>query len=259
MIRKTFFAGVAALLVASSANASVIYGLVKDPATTAGLNSSSNRSGAGTWHLFGVDTSADNGISSFDAFVSSVGGLISATNRAPQTNYDQDGGGTPGPAGFTLLRQTLGNGTAAVELSGAQPTPPSSNSGSNVGNDYFPISGFGQVTGTFAAKYANPILGPTTGAQWGTYNDPELVGPAATALNPSGKKWVFLGEGTYTGQIQAPTGATTTYQDFATSFASTPPSGGTQGAILSVPEPATLTLLGLTMVGGFGLIRRRNG
>jgi len=262
MLRKTFFAGCAALLLGSSANAAVIYGLVVDPETTAGANSSSNRSGAGTWHLYGVDNSADNGISSFDATVSSIGGLISATNRAPQTNYDQDGGGTPGPAGFTLLRQTLGNGTAAVELTGAQPTPPSANSGSNVGNDYFPISGFGQNTGTFAAKYANPILGPTTGAQWGTYTDPGLSRPAALAANPtaSGKKWVFLGEGTYTGTLVAPQGSTTTYQDFATSFASTPPTGGTSGVlILAVPEPATLTLFGLAIVGGIGLIRRRNG
>jgi len=263
MIRKTFFAGLAALLFASGANAAVIYGLVKDPSTTAGLNSSSNRSGAGTWHLYAVDTSADSGISSFDALVASTGGLVSATNRAPQTNYDQDGGGTPGPAGFTLLRQTLGNGTATVELTGAQPTPPSANSGSNVGNDYFPISGFGQNTGTFAAKYANPILGPTTGAQWGTYSDPELLGPEAVTANPSGKKWVFLGEGTYTGQLLIPTGSTTTYQDFATTFASTPPTGGTTGTFLTaggtIPEPTTLSMFGLAMVGSMGLFRRRNG
>jgi len=259
MIRKTFFAGLAALLFASGANAATILGLVVDPATTAGANSNSTRSGAGTWHLYAVDNDTNFGISSFDATLTTVGGTFTnSSNRSPATNYD-DGNGNAIPTGFNLLRQTLGNGTASVELTGAQPTPPSADSSANKGVDYFPIDGLGQTASGFAAKYPNTILGPTTGLAWGGYTDEGLTRTAA--VNAAGtNKWVFLGEGTYTGTLQAPVGSVTVYNNFQTNFASTPPPGGASGLLIpAVPEPATLSLIGLAMIGGFGVIRRRNG
>ena len=47
MLRKIFFAALAALIMASSANAGVIVGLLLNPASTAGGGATSNRSGAG--------------------------------------------------------------------------------------------------------------------------------------------------------------------------------------------------------------------
>jgi hypothetical protein len=258
MLRKCFFAGMAALLVASTANAAVIIGMVVDPTTTAGANSNSTRLGPGTWHIFGLDTTAgSSGISSFDVTLTSTGNMA-ANNRAPATNYDSDDQGTAVPAGFNLLRQLLGNNSPVVNMTGALPVPPSADSSANVGVDYFPISGYGQTASSFATKYAKTVLGPTTGAAWGTYNDLDLTGPIATALNPTGQKWVLLGEGTYTGAIPTGVGVTTIYTNFQNSFQSQPPAGGTSFVNLSIPEPASIALFGLALVGGLGFLRRRS-
>src|SRR4029079_18027570 len=145
------------------------FGLIVDPTTTAGPNSSSNRSGVGTWQVFALDDSSGNsGISSYDVSLTVSAGTMTPNHRSPSTSYDADGGGTPAQSGFTFLRQTLGNNTPTVQLTGAQNTPPSADSSANVGVDYYPISGFGQTASSFAAKYSNTILGPTTGAAWGT-------------------------------------------------------------------------------------------
>src|SRR3954453_9167328 len=75
-----------ATITGTVAHASVLTALVIDPPTTAGAGSNSTRSGAGTWHLFAVDNTNDNfGISSFDVTVQSLGGAMTASNRAPAT------------------------------------------------------------------------------------------------------------------------------------------------------------------------------
>jgi hypothetical protein len=252
----------ATMLVASSVNAAVIIGMTVNPTTTAGANSNSSRSGVGTFHIYAIDnTPGSSGISSFDVTLASTGGNMAANNRAPKTSYDADDQGTAVGAGFSLLNQTLGNNTPLVELTGALPTPPSADSSANKGVDYFPISGYGQTTGTFAAAYPKTILGPTTGSAWGTYTDADLTSPIALNVNPTGLKWVFLGEGTYLGgQPGIPTGvgSTTVFSNFSTNFASVVPAGGTSFVNLSVPEPASIALLGLAFVGSFGFLRRRS-
>jgi len=258
MLRKCFFAAMATMLVASSVNAAVIIGMTVNPTTTAGANSNSSRSGVGTFHIYAIDnTPGSSGISSFDVTLASTAPMA-ANNRAPKTSYDADDQGTAVGAGFNLLNQTLGNNTPLVELTGALPTPPSADSSANKGVDYFPISGYGQTTGTFAAAYPKTILGPTTGSAWGTYTDADLTGTIAQGVNPTGLKWVFLGEGTYTGSIPTGVGSTTVFSNFSTNFASVVPAGGTSFVNLSVPEPASIALLGLAFVGSFGFLRRRS-
>src|SRR5258708_1282629 len=57
----------AAVFSGSAAQAAVFVSLLLDPATTAGVGSSSNRSGSGAWQVYAVDDSPGNfGISSFD-------------------------------------------------------------------------------------------------------------------------------------------------------------------------------------------------
>jgi hypothetical protein len=53
MLRKIFFAGSAALLMATSANAGVILGVLPNPTSTAGV-ATSTRSGAGTWQMYAI-------------------------------------------------------------------------------------------------------------------------------------------------------------------------------------------------------------
>jgi len=259
MLRKCFFAAMATMLVASSVNAAVIVGLAIDPNTTAGAGSNSTRSGNGTWHLYAIDnTPGSSGISSFDVTVTSSASMA-VNNRAPSTNYDADGQGTTVGAGFSLLKNVIGNNTPVVELTGAQPTPPSADSSGNVSVDYFPISGYGQTAASFATKYSAAIAGPTVGASWGAYTPANLSTPQAAAANPTGLKWVFLGEGTYTGTAPTAVASMTIYNNFANTFASVVPAGGSSVVVLpNIPEPATIALFGLAFVGSFGFLRRRS-
>jgi hypothetical protein len=236
------------LLSVGNGQGSIIVGLVIDPAVTAGPNSSSTRSGPGTWHLYAVDTSStDFGISTINVTISSSSNMA-ANNRAPETNYDSDGLGDPVESGFALLHQTLGNNTPIVQFTGAQPPPPSSNSSANVGVDYFPIGGFGQTASSFAAKYPNTILGPTIGSAWGSYSSV----PFATV---NGHNWLFLGEGTYVGTIPKITSANfTVYSNFSTSFSSIP-----AATVILTPEPATVLLLAVTAGAAILGSRRRGG
>jgi len=242
MIRKVFFAGLAALLVATSANAATIIGVAVNPGTTAGGGSTSTRSGLGTFHIFGLDQ--DNlGISSYNL---TMGPAVTASNnRSPVTSIT-DGNGDTFSSGFNLLR-TASN---APQMQASEPLP---------GSSPYIIQGFGQTAGDFATvattKGVQPgtVVGPTTSAAWGTYTT--SGGDAA-----SGKKWVLLGEGTwntslpFTGQAQQFVSAAVVTAFGDANLVSVP----TTTTIILIPEPATLSLLGLAMVGCFGMIRRRS-
>src|SRR3954454_10453551 len=112
MIRKTFLAGLAALLLCSSANAAVIVGLLLNPASTAGVTQST-RSGPGSWQLYAIEDAAatDPGIWSY---IITMAGATAIDHRSPygsEVNRDGD----VQAWGFASLRN---NGN---QLIGAQP------------------------------------------------------------------------------------------------------------------------------------------
>jgi hypothetical protein len=254
MLRKIFFAGFATLVLASSANASVIVGLLLNPASTAGGGATSTRSGVGSWQLYALDdSSTDFGISSYNIAMS---GTTAVNHRSPVSTIN-DVNGDPQTAGFNLLR----TGTNVNPIQGSQGLP---------GTTPFLITGFGQTASDFITKStaidpAAVTVGPTTSGVWGAYNSPVLSSPtlltgqgfaAAAAAVQAGKKWVFIAEGL------GPAGVTDVTSAVVTIFSTA--GGASSAATTSIihlsdtPEPATLSLLGLAMVGGFGFIRRRS-
>jgi hypothetical protein len=268
MIRRTFLAIVAVLALATTANAGTVYvWLVVDPATTAGsgvpvipsngsnLAVSSSRSGPGSWHLFAVDD-ADNsaGIRSFSIKLN--GTVSSVLNRSPTTSWN-DADDVASNAGFSDVRTTT----------------PTIGAGQGVTNPVV-IGGFGQTASNFGAKLPTAVsFAVTTSGQWGTYAAADGITSGVIVASGHVRNAVFLAEGLYTGA--APTvdiatliGAGGSAVNFwnATGFpnqgSSTVSAGGGTNTLANLspwilPEPATLTLVGLAVVGFGGLVGRR--
>jgi len=274
MLRRTFFAITAVLALAATANAGSVYVyVVTDPATTAGagivaipggganMAVSSNKSGAGSFQVYAVDDA--DGSAGLRSFFMKLNGTVSGVlNRSPNANFDTDptyGDGTQSNVGFDFSRTT-------TPLLGGVQSP---------GNTV-QVGGFGQTASNFQLKTsAGSYQAAPTSGQWGLYSPAVGITSGVVAASGHVRNAILLGEGLYTGA--APTVDITTAFDaggtgFSYFFANGFPAAGSDtvavgttqtlqninpfGAI--VPEPATLTLVGLAVLGFCGIGRRRS-
>jgi len=255
---------------ATVANAGSMYAyLVVDPSTTAGagivpivnpgggtMAVTSTRSGANTWHLYAVDdVDSSFGIKTYNI---KLNGTIPAINNRSASGTWTDGNDTFNEGFSDPVVRTASN---INPVAGSQATPSAANTPL--------IGGYGIAASNFVLKTPGGVANsysPVANGQWGLYADPLTSGVVAATGHV--RNAVFLAEGTYTGA--APTIDTATLvsaggtviafynQDPATNQN---PSGANATGLLTtnpfIPEPATMTLVGLAIVGFGGLVGRR--
>jgi hypothetical protein len=219
MLRKAFFAAAAAALTLVSS------------ASAATITYTLNLSVPGTFTLSATTSAGDNaGLAAFG--IPLTGTVTSLDNVAPSLTVGQKGSYT-GAVGFTSLR----SGDSASQL--VDPLITGSQDAVNAAAPGNLVYGIGQSVGSFATSGFTPLFAGTDPQAW--------VSP------------VVLATGTYTGSLgfalQSPNLAGNA---FTASGGAAAPSATIATQIISIPEPATLSLLGLALVGSLGMIRRRH-
>ena len=213
MMRRIFFAGLAALTVVGTANASTItYTMNPTSATTWSLTA-----GASAGDNFGID---------YYAVELAGATTISHVNVSPKIS-DVDAGLN---YGFSFARSA----DNAPVVSAAQDS-----TGGGVA-----VYGLGQTAGTLKS-WVPPADATAAGRpdSVGTYASPLVL---ATGTNPAGL-WPKI--------VTTSTGFIFTQQGTGGGFGTFGPP--TSVNIIQVPEPATIALVGLCLVGGLGFRRRR--
>jgi len=266
MLRRFFLMSVALLAMATAAQAGSMYVyLAIDPATTAGagiapvggMSVSSSKSGAGTFQLYAVDdTDGSFGLKSYQVKLN--GTLLTFLNRAPNGAWnDTDGAGPYAEAMNDVRTASIVTNTTS---GGQNPTNPFFVKGMGISASNLVLSNTG----------AAPGFDPTSTTQsssgaWGLYS-PTLGTATAGVVSATGhtRNAILLAEGNYSGT--APTVDLQTAGGTALNFfTSQSGSGAASAAAIAatnpfgpiIPEPATLTLVGLAVVGFGGLVGRR--
>jgi hypothetical protein len=233
--------------------------LVIDPTTTAGsgipasngMVVDSTKSGPGSFHLFAVDdVTGSFGIKSYQVKIN--GTLTSFVNRSPFGLWNDAGSNGPFAEGFNDVRVA----STATGLTSAGQGPTNNPQIRGVG---ISASDFFQKT-SGAASFSS-----VTNSQWGNYNDGAPTSGNAINIGGNGafRNAVLLAEGTYSGAlpiIDTTTQNGTLFNYYLTSSNVTGAMAPTLSTVNPfVPEPATLTLLGLATLGISGSVARRRG
>lgn len=221
MLRKALFAASIAMLLAGTATAATItYTL--------------DLTGApGTFTLKAATSGGDNaGLAVYGVPLS--GTVLTLDNFSPQMSFGTKGAFN-GPAGYGSVRSAdIISSTLNPVVTGSQDTV-------NAAAPNNLVFGIGQTAGSFATTGWTPIVAGTDAQAW--------VAP------------VILATGTYTGTLGFNTQSVNLVGNaFASNTSSSAPAATIATQVLTggtIPEPATVSLLGLAMVGGLGVIRRR--